>query len=50
MNPTHILLPMIAFKTNLHRLGQGGGYYDHTISELRNKQFAPLFIGVGLEI
>lgn len=37
MNPTHILLPMIAFKTNLHRLGQGGGYYDHTISELRNK-------------
>ena len=37
MNPTLVLLPMIVFKSNLHRLGQGGGYYDHTISELRKK-------------
>ena len=51
MNPSVILLPMIAFKSNLHRLGQGGGYYDHTISDMRNKNpSAALFVGLGLEV
>ena len=34
--PDMVLVPLLAFDTNGHRLGYGGGYYDWTIAELRN--------------
>ena len=33
-----ILIPLIAFNKSLFRIGYGGGYYDRTISFLKNKR------------
>lgn len=33
--PDIILVPLIAFDKDCHRLGRGGGYYDRTLQELR---------------
>jgi 5-formyltetrahydrofolate cyclo-ligase len=46
--PEVILVPLLAFDSSGHRLGYGGGYYDRTMEQLRNRQEkAPLFIGVA---
>ncbi len=44
-----ILLPLTAFNRNGHRLGSGGGWYDRTLSFLREGTRAskPLLIGIG---
>ena len=36
--PDVILVPLVAFDTNLNRLGYGGGYYDRIIQKLENKK------------
>lgn len=45
--PEVILVPLLAFDSRGYRLGYGGGYYDTTITSLRNAEKAPLFFGVG---
>lgn len=36
--PDIILVPLLAFDRQLHRLGYGGGYYDRTINEIRQRK------------
>ena len=33
--PSLILVPLLAFDERVHRLGQGGGFYDRTFEALR---------------
>lgn len=45
VTPTALLVPLLAFDTQGHRLGYGGGFYDRTLAALRRS--GPL-IAVGL--
>jgi 5-formyltetrahydrofolate cyclo-ligase len=50
VEPDAIVAPLIAFDRRGGRLGQGGGYYDRTFSELRLKARPPLFVGLGFSV
>ena len=45
--PGAVLLPMIGWDAQGHRLGYGGGYFDRTLASLKEK---PLVIGVSYEM
>ena len=45
--PNVILVPLLAFDDQRFRLGQGGGFYDRTLEQLRNKEGGVLSIGVA---
>ena len=45
--PDILLVPLVAFDTNLNRLGYGGGYYDRLIGKLTKKKKI-LKIGLAL--
>jgi 5-formyltetrahydrofolate cyclo-ligase len=47
VQPTALLVPLVGFDEQGHRLGYGGGYYDRTLAETSP---APLAIGVGYEL
>ncbi len=44
--PNLIIAPLLAFDKNLNRLGMGGGFYDRSISQI--KQTNPKLITIGL--
>jgi len=49
VNPDILLIPIVAFDTNLNRLGYGGGYYDRLIEKLSKKKKI-IKIGLALSI
>lgn len=44
--PDVIFIPLLAVDDRGFRLGQGGGYYDRTLNELRSAKPLPWFIGL----
>jgi 5-formyltetrahydrofolate cyclo-ligase len=46
-----LLLPLVGFDADLHRLGMGGGYYDRTLAyrRLRSHWRRPRLIGIAHE-
>lgn len=46
VEPTLLLVPMLAFDRAGHRLGYGGGYYDRTLAALRGR-YAVQAIGIA---
>lgn len=46
ITPTIVIAPLLAFDQKGYRLGQGGGYYDATIQDLRTKSEVK-FVGMG---
>ncbi len=52
IRPSHlnaVLMPLVAFDEQGHRLGMGGGFYDRTFAHLRHQKNRPLFVGVAFE-
>ena len=47
VNPQLILVPLLAFDGQGNRLGYGGGFYDTTLSHIRQQEAAPLIVGVA---
>ncbi len=49
-----VLVPLVGFDNNCHRMGMGGGYYDrcfaHRRADAKNTSRAPLLIGVAYEL
>ena len=48
-----MLVPLLAFNEDCHRLGYGGGFYDRTINKLKGKfklEKDIVTIGLGLEV
>lgn len=44
-----VLLPLVAFDAQGHRLGAGGGYYDRTFAFMREQSQKPYLMGVGYQ-
>ena len=47
--PEVVLVPLLAFDQQGYRLGRGGGYYDRTLSYLRQKNPQCQMIGVAAQ-
>lgn len=47
-DPDIVIVPLIAFDENGHRLGYGGGYYDATLRDLRSRKNV-LAIGIAFQ-
>jgi 5-formyltetrahydrofolate cyclo-ligase len=45
--PTALLIPLVGFDGQGHRLGYGGGFFDRTLAAWKPR---PLAIGVGFEL
>ena len=45
VQPDVILVPLVGFDQQMHRLGNGGGFYDRTLASPSR----PLSIGIGFE-
>lgn len=47
VKPEIVLVPLLAFDRQCHRLGHGKGYYDRTLEDLRSQNSELLAIGVA---
>jgi 5,10-methenyltetrahydrofolate synthetase len=47
IQPTLLLLPLVAFDARAYRLGYGGGYFDRTLATMVPR---PLTVGIGFEL
>ena len=51
VDPDIVIVPLLAFDRNGYRLGYGGGYYDATLKELRDrKAIQAVGVGYGMQI
>lgn len=50
VEPTHILVPLLAFDDRGYRLGYGGGYYDRTLAAFRAEGRHVASIGIGFDL
>ncbi len=48
--PDTVIVPLVAFDAQRHRLGYGAGYYDRTLAALRAKNKGVRAIGVGYSV
>jgi 5-formyltetrahydrofolate cyclo-ligase len=48
LTPDLLIVPLLGFDRHGNRLGYGGGYYDRTITELRNKR-TTVTVGIAYE-
>lgn len=44
-----VIMPLVAFDDDCHRIGMGGGFYDRTFA-FRKKQSHPILIGVAFDL
>ena len=44
-----ILIPLIAFNSDLYRIGYGGGYYDKTLQNFAKNKTGPRLWGIGYD-
>ena len=49
LDPTVMLVPLVAFDGRGHRIGYGAGYYDRAIASLHAKGILPRLIGVAFD-
>lgn len=49
VTPDIVLLPLLAFDGQGHRLGRGGGFYDRTLAELKKRSDCR-FIGLAFDM
>lgn len=49
LDPTVMLVPLVAFDKRGHRIGYGAGYYDRAIAGLHAKGILPRLIGVAFD-
>src|SRR5690606_23733885 len=47
VRPQVLLIPLIGFDEQCHRLGNGGGYYDRTLAAMQPKPFS---VGIGFDV
>jgi 5-formyltetrahydrofolate cyclo-ligase len=47
MQPSLLIVPLLAFNSRMHRVGYGGGYYDATMRNLRKSLERVECVGVG---
>jgi 5-formyltetrahydrofolate cyclo-ligase len=45
--PDVILVPLLAFDDERFRLGQGGGFYDRTLEQLKSSKGGVMSIGIA---
>ena len=50
VEPSVLLVPLLAFDRKGGRLGYGGGYYDRTVRELRRKNKDILVVGTAFSV
>ena len=44
-----VLMPLVAFDKNGHRIGAGGGYYDHCFQHRTGFHHKPVLVGIGYD-
>jgi len=47
VTPNVILVPLLAFDDERFRLGQGGGFYDRTLEQLKSREGGVVSIGIA---